>query len=87
MGKAVHIAALIILLMLAEAPAFAQDAKKDTGPVVVEVEVCGCEHKDPNRVADVIPIKPGDIYTPEIGKRAVAFLKKWDVFDLSLIHI
>lgn len=81
MGKAVHIAALIILLMLAAAQAYAQGVQKDTGPVVVEVEVCGCEHKDPNRVADVIPIKPGDIYTPELGKRAVAFLEKWDVFD------
>lgn len=67
-----------MILLSGVAQAYAQDK---SGPVVVDVEVCGCEQKDPERVADVIPIEVGDIYTPELGARAVAFLEKWNVFD------
>ena len=77
MRRAVQIIT-ITLLLLAAMPSFAQES---SGQVVIDVEVCGCEHKDPERVADVIPIKPGDIYTPELGARAVEFLEKWNVFD------
>lgn len=78
MRKAVHITALVFLLIAVASPVFAQDS---TAPTVVDVEVCGGEQKDPQRMLDVIPIKVGDTYSPELMKVAVDYLTKWGVFD------
>lgn len=62
-------------------PARAQLTSEDANPKVIDVRVKGSSAADEEVILDVIPIKPGDDYSPDMVKRSLKYLEKWGLFE------
>jgi outer membrane protein insertion porin family len=83
MRRGITITLAAILLLAAGIDARAEFPFHFDGydPRIANIEVTGNTTVRDEAVLDVIPVKTGDIYSPELVDRAREYLEKWGLFD------